>query len=85
MAEDIFREMSARQYVLALKQLGLGHAGAAKMLGMTDKMSRNYGHGDYPVPQAEAALLRMLIKHEGPESPLITQWRTRPAGRPPES
>jgi hypothetical protein len=63
--------MTNRQYVAALKKLGLTHASqeTANVLGITRLSSQRYAV-DRPVPEPIAKLLELLIRHGIPE-----EWR----------
>jgi hypothetical protein len=50
------------QYRAAIKRLGLSQHGAADFLGISGRASQGYALGEYPVPEAVAKLLRLMIK-----------------------
>jgi hypothetical protein len=73
--------MSAAQYSKILTELELGASDAARMLGMTARMSRSYVNGEYPVPPRVAICLRLVRDHIKPKE--LERFRGRPPGRPP--
>lgn len=63
------RSMSAGEYALALFNLGLSKAAAARYLGISVRTSYRYHDGVTTVPTAHALLLRSLLHHG--EVPLV--------------
>ncbi len=59
--------MTRKEYLLALKMLGLGVAEqrTARMLGLTVRQIQNFADGTCPIPQRTALLLRMYITTQG--------------------
>jgi len=59
------KKMSARQYLLALKRLGLTPSGerTERMLGMGLRQCQRIGAGTAPVPKPVELLLKMYLKH----------------------
>lgn len=60
MASECARPMSAKEYAAAIADLGLSQMAAARVLGISGRMSRYYVAGDYEVPQTVATLLRLM-------------------------
>jgi len=81
MQDDLWKPMSAGQYSKILDTLELGASDAARMLGMTARMSRSYVNAEYPVPPRVAILLRLIRDHLKPKD--LERFRGRPPGRPP--
>lgn len=57
--------MTTKQYLSALKQLGLTRASkaTAAALGVTVRQCQRYADGDQDVPETVALLLRMYLRH----------------------
>lgn len=55
-------DMTANQYRKALEALELSQAKAAEFLGISLRTSQGYALDEYPVPEATAKLLRLMIK-----------------------
>jgi hypothetical protein len=64
--------MTSKQYVAALKKLGLTHASqeAANVLGITRRQSQRLADGERPVSKPIEKLLELLVHHGIPE-----EWR----------
>ena len=56
--------MTAIQYRNALKRLGLSQVAAAHFLGIAIRTSHSYANDEYPVPEAIAKLLRLMVRLE---------------------
>jgi len=56
------RAMDAAEYRAVLRALGLTQVEAARLREVSERMSRYYAHGDYPIPPSTAALLRLMVK-----------------------
>lgn len=54
--------MTANQYRKAIEALDLSQARAGEFLGVSLRTSQGYALGEYPVPEAAAKLLRLMIK-----------------------
>jgi hypothetical protein len=54
--------MTANQYRKAIEALGLSQHRAAEFLGVSPRTSQGYALGEYPVPEAIAKLLRLMLK-----------------------
>lgn len=63
------RAMTSGEYALALFNLGLSKAAAARYLGISVRTSYRYYDGITVVPTAHALLLRSLLHHG--EVPLV--------------
>lgn len=55
------RQVTAKQFNLALERLSLSQVGAGKMLGITDRTVRNYAAGDSEIPEPTAKLIRLAL------------------------
>jgi hypothetical protein len=55
-------DMTANQYRKALETLEMSQAKAAEFLGLSLRSSQGYALGEYPVPEAIAKLLRLMIR-----------------------
>lgn len=55
-------DMTANQYRKALEALELSQARAAKFLGISVRSSQGYALEEYPVPEAIAKLLRLMVR-----------------------
>lgn len=55
-------DMTANQYRKALEVLELSQAKGADFLGISLRTSQGYALGEYPVPEATAKLLRLMVK-----------------------
>lgn len=55
-------DMTANQYRKAIEALGLSQHRAAEFLGVSPRTSQGYALDEYPVPEAIAKLLRLMIK-----------------------
>ena len=53
--------MTANQYRKALEALKLSQARAGQLFGVSLRTSQGYALDEYPVPQAVAILLRLLV------------------------
>lgn len=53
--------MTARQFTLALEKLDLSQVGAAKLLGISDRVVRRYVADHAKVPEPTAKLLRLAL------------------------
>lgn len=56
------RPMNPVEYRQMLAAVGLTQVAAARLFEVSERMSRYYAHGDYPIPPATAALLRLMVK-----------------------
>ena len=54
--------MTPSQYRSAIEKLGLSQVRAAAFLGVSPRTSQGYALGEYPVPEAVAKLLRLMVK-----------------------
>lgn len=54
--------MTANQYKKAIEALGLSQVRAGEFLGVSPRTSQGYALGEYPVPEAIAKLLRLMVK-----------------------
>lgn len=54
--------MTPNQYRAAIEKLGLSQVRAAAFLGVSPRTSQGYALGEYPVPEAIAKLLRLMIE-----------------------
>jgi hypothetical protein len=54
--------MTANQYRSAIEKLGLSQVRAAAFLGVSPRTSQGYALGEYPVPEAIAKLLRLMVR-----------------------
>jgi transcriptional regulator with XRE-family HTH domain len=54
--------VTPNQYRNAIEKLGLSQVRAAAFLGISPRTSQGYALGEYPVPEAVAKLLRLMIK-----------------------
>ena len=81
MQDDLFKPMTATQYSQVIEAMGLGASEAARMLGMTPRMSRSYVNDEYPVPMVHAVALRLIRDHVKPKD--LVRFKSRPPGRPP--
>jgi hypothetical protein len=55
-------DMTKNQYRKALKAIGLSQARAATFLGISLRTSQGYALGEYPIPEAIAKLLRLMVR-----------------------
>jgi len=55
-------DMTPNQYKKAIEALGLSQVRAGEFLGVSPRTSQGYALGEYPVPEAIAKLLRLMIK-----------------------
>lgn len=55
-------DMTSNQYRKALEALELSQVRAAEFLGVSSRTSQGYALGEYPVPEAIAKLLRLMIR-----------------------
>lgn len=55
-------DMTPEQYKKAIKALGLSQQRAGEWLGISPRASQGYALGEYPVPEAIAKLLRLMVK-----------------------
>ena len=54
--------MTSAQYREALEKLGLNQKQAAVFLGLSLRTSARYALDEYPVPEAIAKLLRLMVE-----------------------
>jgi hypothetical protein len=54
--------MTPNQYRSAIEKLGLSQVRAAAFLGVAPRTSQGYALGEYPVPEAVAKLLSLMVK-----------------------
>jgi hypothetical protein len=54
--------MTPKQYRSHIKALGLSQVRAARFLGIAVRTSQGYALGEYPVPEAIAKLLRLMVR-----------------------
>lgn len=54
--------MTANQYRKALDELGMSQQAAADFLGVSLRTSQGYALDEYPVPEAAAKLLRLMLR-----------------------
>jgi hypothetical protein len=54
--------MTPTQYKAAIAALGLSQERAGDFLGISPRSSQGYALGEYPVPEAIAKLLRLMLK-----------------------
>ena len=54
--------MTKNQYRTAIEKLELSQVRAAAFLGVSPRTSQGYALGEYPVPEAVAKLLRLMVK-----------------------
>jgi hypothetical protein len=54
--------MTPNQYRSAIEKLGLSQVRAAAFLGVSVRSSHGYARGEYPVPEAVAKLLRLMVR-----------------------
>jgi hypothetical protein len=57
-------DMTPDQYRKAIEKLGMSQAKAGEFLGVSLRTSQGYALGEYPVPEAAAKLLRLMVKLE---------------------
>lgn len=55
-------DMTANQYRKALDDLGMSQQGAAEFFGIALRTSQGYALDEYPVPEAIAKLLRLMVR-----------------------
>lgn len=55
-------DMTSNQYRKAIEQLGMSQQAAADFLGVSLRTSQGYALDEYPVPEAIAKLLRLMVK-----------------------
>ena len=55
-------DMTANQYKKAIEAIGLSQVRAGEFLGVSPHTSQGYALGEYPVPEAIAKLLRLMVK-----------------------
>lgn len=55
-------DMTPNQYKKAIEALGLSQVRAGEFLGVSPRTSQGYALGEYPVPEAIAKLLRLMVK-----------------------
>lgn len=56
--------MTPSQFRAALNHLALTQGDAARLLGVSLRTAHGYAHGDSPIPEGFARLLRLMIKHK---------------------
>jgi hypothetical protein len=54
--------MTPNQYRAAIERLGLSQVRAGAFLGVAPRTSQGYALGEYPVPEAIAKLLRLMVR-----------------------
>lgn len=54
--------MTSTQYRSAIEGLKLSQVRAAAFLGVSPRTSQGYALGEYPVPEAIAKLLRLMVR-----------------------
>ena len=54
--------MTPNQYKKAIDALGLSQVRAGEFLGVSPRTSQGYALGEYPVPEAIAKLLRLMVR-----------------------
>lgn len=54
--------MTPKQYKDAIKTLGLSQERAGEFFGVAPRTSQGYALGEYPVPEAIAKLLRLMVR-----------------------
>jgi len=54
--------MTANQYRKAIEALGMSQQAAADFLGVSLRTSQGYALDEYPVPEAIAKLLRLMVR-----------------------
>lgn len=54
--------MTPAQYRKAIDTLGLSQVRAGEFFGVSGRTSQGYALGEYPVPEAIAKLLRLMVK-----------------------
>jgi hypothetical protein len=55
-------DMTPTQYKKSIATLGLSQVRAGEFLGVSPRTSQGYALGEYPVPEAIAKLLRLMVK-----------------------
>lgn len=55
-------DMTPDQYKNHIKKLGLSQERAGAFFGVSPRTSQGYALGEYPVPEAIAKLLRLMVK-----------------------
>jgi hypothetical protein len=53
--------MTTKQYLAAIKKLGLSQLGAGRWLGVSPRTAQNYAAGK-PIPEPVAKLLRLVVR-----------------------
>lgn len=56
--------MTANQYRKAIEALGMSQQAAADFFGVSLRTSQGYALDEYPVPEAIAKLLRLMVRLE---------------------
>jgi hypothetical protein len=54
--------MTPNQYRKAIEALGLSQVRAGLFLGVSPRTSQGYALGEFPVPEAIAKLLRLMVR-----------------------
>jgi DNA-binding transcriptional regulator YiaG len=62
-----FRPMTPAEYVKLRKALGKSNYAAAPLLGISRRTAHRYEHGQWPVAETVAKLLRLLERHGIPQ------------------
>jgi hypothetical protein len=55
--------MTAKQYVAALKKLGLSQVRAARFFGLSDRQGQRLASGDTEIPPPIAHLITLMLKY----------------------
>ena len=55
------REMTAKQFQIAIDRLGLSQVGAARLMGADPRTGRRWALGERAVPHTVAILLRLML------------------------
>lgn len=55
-------DMTPTQYKKHIEAIGLSQVRAGDFLGVSPRTSQGYAIGEYPVPEAIAKLLRLMVK-----------------------
>jgi hypothetical protein len=59
--------MTRKQYLAAIRRLGLSQVGAGRALGVSERQAQRYAAGDSPIPPPIARLLTLMLA-AGPPS-----------------
>ncbi len=82
--EPYWRAQEARQYVAALKRVGLTPYGAAPRLGISPRMSMRYAAGTHAIPPTVMKLVRLLADLaplDNPHNPIVAKAIAAALGR----